>query len=165
MRAWRLQKTAAAFTAGRKLRRASRSSRAPEKGRLMNIGNLLIAAARTFGAAPAVAWGSSVCWSYRDFLLRSAKLAAGLSARFGDKPGGRVAIMARNCPEYMEVMWAAWLAGLCIVPVNAKLHAREVAYILANAGAKLCFASDDLAATLAAVAAETESLERVIAIG
>ncbi len=131
----------------------------------MNVGNLLVASARSFGASPAIAWGSSVCCSYQEFLLRAAKLATGLSAYFGGTPGGRVAIMAKNCPEYMEVMWAAWLAGLCIVPVNAKLHAREVAYILGNAGAKLCFASDDLAATLGAVAAESTPLDRIILIG
>src|SRR5687768_1133550 len=101
MPALRSRKTAAASTAGRKRRRASRFSRAPERERLMNIGNLLVAAARSFGAAPAVAWGSSVCWSYQDFLLRAAKLATGLSACFGGTPGGRVAIMAKNCPEYM----------------------------------------------------------------
>src|SRR6185369_6461615 len=114
----------------------------------MNIGNLLDSSARSFGAAPAIAWGNTVYCTYEAFLLRTARLATNLSACFGGVPGGRVAIMAKNCPEYMEVMWAAWLAGLCVVPVNAKLHAREVAYIIGNAGAKICFASDDLASTL-----------------
>jgi acyl-CoA synthetase (AMP-forming)/AMP-acid ligase II len=131
----------------------------------MNIGNLLVASARSFGTSPAMAWGSAVCCNYSEFLLRAATLATGLSACCGGTPGARVAIVAKNCPEYMEVMWAAWLAGLCIVPVNAKLHAREVAYILDNAGVKLCFASDDLAATLGGVAYETAALERVIFFG
>jgi acyl-CoA synthetase (AMP-forming)/AMP-acid ligase II len=131
----------------------------------MNVGNLLVASAASFGAAPAMAWGGSVCLCYGDFLLRAAKLATSLSACFGGMPGGRVAVMAKNCPGYMEVMWATWLAGLCIVPVNAKLHPREVAYILGNAGARLCFVSDDLAAALGEVAAETATPERVVVIG
>lgn len=131
----------------------------------MNIANLLVAAARSFGGAPAIAWGSSVYLGYSDFLLRAAKLATSLSACFGGVPGGRVAIVAKNCPEYMEVMWAAWLAGLCIVPVNAKLHPRELAYILGNAGVKLCFAGSDLEQAMAVVAAETRALERIVFFG
>ena len=131
----------------------------------MNVGNLLVASARAFGAAPAIAWGGAVCLTYTDFLLRSAKLATSLSGCFDGVPGGRVAVVSKNCPEYMEVMWAAWLAGLCIVPVNARLHPREIAYILGNAGAKVCFASGDLASAIGEAASETAALERAIFIG
>ena len=46
-----------------------------------------------------------------------------------------------NSPEYIEVLYAVWHAGLTAVPMNAKLHQREFAYILENSGARLCFAT------------------------
>ena len=45
----------------------------------------------------------------------------------------------KNCPEYWELLFACWHAGLTAVPINAKLHAKEIEYILGNCGAKACF--------------------------
>ena len=50
----------------------------------------------------------------------------------------------KNCPEYYELLFACWHAGLTAVPMNAKLHAKEFAYILENSGAKACFVTPDL---------------------
>ncbi len=60
------------------------------------------------------------------------------------KRGERVALAMKNCPEFYEVLFACWHAGLTAVPMNAKLHAREFAYILENSGARACFVSPDL---------------------
>ena len=54
----------------------------------------------------------------------------------------------KNCPEYYEILFACWHAGLTAVPMNAKLHAREFAYILENSGAKACFVTPDLASAV-----------------
>ena len=80
---------------------------------------------------------------------RARRLAAGL-ARLGLARGDRVAIMMGNRCEYTEIMLACWAAGLCIVPVNAKLHPREFAFLIENSGAKACFTTSSLAADLAA---------------
>lgn len=50
-----------------------------------------------------------------------------------------------NLPEYIEIELASWWAGLAIVPINAKLHPKELAWILANAEPRVCFASPKLA--------------------
>ncbi len=50
----------------------------------------------------------------------------------------------KNCPEYYELLFACWHAGLTAVPMNAKLHAKEFAYILENSGAKACFVSSGI---------------------
>ena len=76
---------------------------------------------------------------------RVARLAAGLPAKLSLKPGDRVALAMKNCPEYYEILFACWHAGLTAVPMNAKLHAKEFAYILENSGAKACFVTPDLA--------------------
>jgi non-ribosomal peptide synthetase component F len=64
-----------------------------------------------------------------------------LRQRVGLEPGERVAIVAKKSPDYLELMYAIWHAGLAAVPANAKLHGRELAYILEHSGARICFAS------------------------
>ena len=85
------------------------------------------------------------------------------SAALGLDPGDRVAIVARNSPDYVEVLYAIWHAGLAAVPANAKLHGAELGYILEQSGARVCFVSDGLDAELAPHA--PKSLERLIVIG
>ena len=65
-----------------------------------------------------------------------------------------------NCPEYLEILYACWHAGLVAVPVNAKLHRNEFAYILENSQARVCFATHDLVETIAPLAGDT--LEAVV---
>ena len=55
-----------------------------------------------------------------------------------------------------------WHAGLCAVPMNAKLHAKEFAFILENSGAKLCFVTPDLADTIAEAAKEAPELKEIV---
>ena len=105
----------------------------------MNIANLLHAAVRAYPERPAISIGKDTVATYGRFAERVARLAAGLRRRCGGKAGARIAIVAGNCPEYIEVMWAVWHAGLCIVPVNSRLHPKEVAFILENCGTSICF--------------------------
>ena len=67
-----------------------------------------------------------------------------------------------NCVEAIEVMYAIWHAGLCAVPMNAKLHAKEFAFILENSGARLCFVTPDLAETIAEAAKEAPALKEIV---
>jgi long-chain acyl-CoA synthetase len=90
--------------------------------------------------------------------LRVARLACALRGRLGLLPGDRVAIVMPNAPAYVEILYACWWAGLAAVPVNAKLHAREIAYVLGHSGARLAFvtgATADLVADAARFADET----------
>jgi long-chain acyl-CoA synthetase len=51
-----------------------------------------------------------------------------------------------NRPDYLVALYGIWLAGAAAVPINAKLHPREAAFILGDAGARLAFPSPELAA-------------------
>jgi len=104
----------------------------------MNLAQLLLGSARRTPEATAIALGRAPLASYGQLAERVARLAAGLRAKLGLEQGDRVALTMKNCPEYYEVMFACWHAGLVAVPMNAKLHAREFAYILENSGAKAC---------------------------
>ena len=118
----------------------------------MNSVHLLLRSARWLPDRPALALGRKPLASYGELAQRSARLAAGLVRRFGLKPGERVALARKNCPQYWEVLFAIWHAGLAAVPINAKLHPREFAYIIENAGARLCLVSPELEPALAPAA-------------
>jgi long-chain acyl-CoA synthetase len=130
----------------------------------MNLANLLLRAARGFGERPAVFDGERLVHDYRALALRVATLAGRLASECALRPGDRVALILRNRPAYVEVLFAIWHAGLVAVPINAKLHPRELAYILEHCGARLCFASDDLAQVIAGLKPELSALSRVIAV-
>ena len=127
----------------------------------MNIAHWLDRAARAQPDLPAVALGHRVFADYRRLGGRAAAIAAGL-ARAGLVPGDRVAVAAQNCAEYLEIMFGAWHGGFAIVPVNAKLHVAEIAWILEHSGARVAFVSGDLAAGLGGAA--PQSLAELIVI-
>jgi long-chain acyl-CoA synthetase len=114
----------------------------------MNIARLLWRAARVHPERPALALGERVVASYGALADTAARLAGGLD-RLGMRPGDRVALVMRNCPSYVEALYACWHGGLVAVPVNAKLHPREIAYIVQHSGARVVLATQDLAAAAA----------------
>lgn len=128
----------------------------------MSIARLLQASARTLGDRPAVSVADQRVHDYRSLALTVARLAGGLRALPHVAAGDRIALVMANCPQYVELLWACWHAGLCVVPINAKLHPREVAFILENCGVRYCFATSTLAAALASLVSEVEVLQRVI---
>jgi long-chain acyl-CoA synthetase len=113
----------------------------------MNIALPLLAGARVWSDNFAVAGLHGTTLTYSDLARRSAAIASALTRR-GSLPGDRVALVMSNMPEYFEVLLGIWAAGLCAVPMNPRLHAREFEYAWDNSGAKLCFASTDLISEL-----------------
>ena len=132
----------------------------------MNLVHLLLQSARRLPERPALAVGRQAVRSYRDLAARVAGISFSLQSRFKLAQGDRVALAMKNCPEYYEVLFACWHAGLTAVPMNAKLHAREFAYILENAGAGLCVVSPELQPAIprAIPASELESDEEAVAV-
>lgn len=61
----------------------------------------------------------------------------------GHQEGDRIGLIMKNCPQYIEILFGILHAGLSAVPVNAKLHPREMAYILEDSGASSLFITDD----------------------
>ncbi|NPD18502.1 class I adenylate-forming enzyme family protein [Alterinioella nitratireducens] len=116
----------------------------------MTIAQWLQATAEAHPARPALYLGHDLIEDYAGFHAAAARVAAALVG-MGVTPGDRVALFLKNTPDYLIALFGAWFAGAAVVPVNAKLHPAEVAWILSNAGARLCFASPDLAHGLPAL--------------
>jgi len=129
----------------------------------MNLAQHLDATARKYPFRAAVGYGGALLCDYATLAMRVARLASALREDFGLTPGDRVAIASANVPEYLETLYAIWHAGLVGVPMNARLHGAELAYILEHSGARVCFASSDLATAIEARAPAT--LERVVVFG
>ena len=130
----------------------------------MNIAILLQRAALRAPDKTAVYVGPRPHASYAELAGSAAAIAGYLRDELGLAPGDRVAMAMKNCPEFLEVLYGIIHAGLCAVPMNAKLHPREFAYILENSGARHCFATADLADALAPLADEIVGLDGVVSV-
>ena len=114
----------------------------------MNLATFLIRNALVAPDTPAICFGSHVYRTHATLADRVSRLAQALCTKFNLLPGDRVAIVSKNRPEYLEVLYAAWHAGLVAVPINAKLHSNEIRYILEDVGTGICFFSPDNAAAM-----------------
>ncbi len=128
----------------------------------MNIAQLLVKSALEYPDAIALARGETPHLDHRNLLRKVSVMATHLHHRMKLVPGDRVAFAMTNCVEAIETMYAIWHAGLCAVPMNAKLHPREFAFILQNSGARLCFVTSDLAEDIASVKDDCPALERIV---
>lgn len=123
----------------------------------MNPAEWLVRTSRITPHAPALLSDMAVVADYRGFARRAAAIGGALAAR-GIGHGDRVGVFMTNRVEYLEVLYGIWFAGAAAVPINAKLHPREAAYIIDNSGAALTFVSDNVGAALGALAAQVPSV-------
>jgi len=112
----------------------------------MNLATWLVRAAARRPEAVAIFHGERPWSTWRQLAERAARVAGGLRER-GVRPGDRVAFSMANRPEYLLGLYGTWWAGAAAVPINAKLHPRELAYIVEHSGARLVI--DDPAQVLA----------------
>ena len=109
----------------------------------MNLAHLLQRQARMAPDRPALFNGTQVMATHGQWAQRCQHLAAQFQAA-GLLPGDRIALFMRNHVRYLEVIFAAWWAGLAVVPINAKLHLREAQWIIDNAQARWAFVTADV---------------------
>ncbi|TBX19553.1 AMP-binding protein [Nioella sediminis] len=106
----------------------------------MNISFWLHRMAQVSPDRPAMYLGTDLVEDYGSFHAKAAAVAGWLTAK-GIGPGDRVALFMKNVPDYLIVQYGAWYAGAAVVPINAKLHGREAAWIIGDSGTRLTFAS------------------------
>ena len=131
----------------------------------MNIAQLLVRSARVYPNAPALYHGKRLVTDYAGLAERAAHIAGHLRVSCGLRPGDRVGVFMKNCPEYLEVLYGIWYAGLVAVPINAKLHAREALFALLDSGAAALFVTEDLAGDLVPLLADARELRAVLRPG
>jgi len=110
----------------------------------------------------AVAEGDRVHATWSALAARTASVAGALRAELDLAPGDRVAVVMRNRPEYLEALFAIWHAGLVAVPVNARLHRDEIAYILDHSGSAAVVTDDDHADDVEPLVTAVEGLRAAV---
>ncbi len=96
---------------------------------------------------PAASWDSI---TYREMARRAKALAAGLDA-FGVQQGERVAILSHNSARLLTALFGVSGSGRILVPINFRLAAEEVKYIVAHSGARVLLVDPELEAAMADV--------------
>ncbi|MFF6851746.1 o-succinylbenzoate--CoA ligase [Streptomyces antimycoticus] len=91
---------------------------------------------------------------YRTLHTRTTRLAHALRAR-GIRRGDRIAHLGPNHPAYLETLFATGLLGAVFVPLNTRLSGPEIAYQLADSGAKALIHGPAHARLVAGLPADT----------
>jgi long-chain acyl-CoA synthetase len=121
----------------------------------------LSAMARATPNAPAIT-ADDVTLSYGAFEHYVAAIAGALRRTYGLVQGNRVGLFMENCGAYFPLLYGCWRAGLAAVPINNKLHPKEFAWIVQNAGVKLVLISPKLAQSLGS---EADDLPHTVVLG
>ena len=130
----------------------------------MQLAHILARSRRLYAERPAVVSGDQILLDYAG-LANRVSILAGQFGKLGLQAGDRIGLALKNCPQYLELLFAGWHAGLIVVPINAKLHRSEFDYILGHSGCRLCFATPDLGDTITPLAESLPELEQVIITG
>ncbi len=83
-------------------------------------------------------------YTYAEFQCRVHRLAQGLK-KAGIGKGDKVAFICANTPHMLEAHFAVPLIGAVLVPVNFRLSAPEVAYIINHSESKAVFVDNEFA--------------------
>ena len=119
---------------------------------LLNIGEVLRTHAHVYPDRLG-ARDLSRAMTFRQWNARACRLANALLG-LGLEKGDRVAVLAYNCIEWMEIYVAAAKAGLIAVPINFRLVAREIRYILENCEARALIVQHDLIGSIEEIRAD-----------
>ncbi|MGH3666413.1 MAG: long-chain-fatty-acid--CoA ligase [Egibacteraceae bacterium] len=129
----------------------------------MNLARLLSATARHHPDHVAVSWGSQER-TYAELNGRVDRLVAAFGA-LGLQRGDRVGFLLWNRPELLEVAFACFRAGLCVVPLNARFNAEEVIYHLGDPRAAALVHGPEFADLVAEASDRLDSVRHVLHVG
>ena len=129
----------------------------------MNSFAFLAKAARQWPSTIAVQHGEA-SYDYAEFERRALAVGGNLRS-LGCEAGDRVAFCLANGPEIMEIIWGCFAAGLVVVPINARLHPREIAYIVQDSGAKVLIHGGEFSEGIAKISEDFDDLVHRVCSG
>lgn len=98
---------------------------------------------------------TGACWTYAELDARARAVATHLRDDHGVGPGDRVAVLAWNRVEQIDLFFACARLGAILVPLNWRLAPPEIAEIVRDCGPRITFCGAELASVMAEVAAIT----------
>jgi long-chain acyl-CoA synthetase len=126
----------------------------------MNLATAFKAAVDRHPDKVALYWGERE-YAYRELWADTERVAEHLRTGLGLKPGDRVGLWLKNCPEFIPSLFGILLAGGVVVPLNNFLKPPEVSFMLKDAEADLIIADEELSAGFPALQAERPKLRGV----
>jgi acyl-CoA synthetase (AMP-forming)/AMP-acid ligase II len=115
----------------------------------MNLATLLQEAAAAHPEVAAIVQ-DDVTVSYAGWWERVQRLAGAL-AEHGVGPGDRVSLALFNSPAFLETLFATWVAGGVVVPINTRLHPRELAYMVEHSESRVLVCDHRIEESVASV--------------
>jgi len=128
----------------------------------MNLVTAFGESVRLHSSKTALYWGESR-YSYTDFWRQTVAVSSRLRQQFGIRPGDRVGLWLKNCPEFIPSMFGILHAGGVVVPINNFFKPGEVSYLLEDSGIDVLITDTELAAHFGALAAARPKLQVLLA--
>ncbi len=102
--------------------------------------------------------------TYRQLNNQVTAVSCGL-IRLGIKKDEKVAILLKNCPEYVISYFAILKTGGIVIPLNFMLKEEELKYILDDAGVSTIITSPEFMPTINRLKLRLENLKQIIVVG
>src|SRR5690348_16006316 len=99
----------------------------------MNLASAFATVAKNNLKKPVLFWGDEE-FSYEQLWSQSLWLSGELKEKFGVKPGDRIALWLKNCPQFVSALFGVLQAGAVVTPINNFLKPDEMKFILSDAG-------------------------------
>ena len=109
----------------------------------MNLAGAFAESVQKHSHKTALFWGQRE-HSFNELWHQSAFVSDQLQGRYGVKPGDRVGLWLKNCPEFIPSLFGILRAGAVVVPINNFLKADEVNFILNDAGIDMLITDAEL---------------------
>jgi fatty-acyl-CoA synthase len=102
--------------------------------------------------------------TYREWNRAANRTANFLRERCGIQKGDRVAVLAMNCVEYLDLWFACGKLGAIMQTLNWRLTPRELAGLIADATPRVLIYGPDFAAAVDALRAHADSVQHFVAL-
>ena len=124
------------------------------------MAELLLKAVRAYPQKQAIRCPGGT-FTYEEFAQRVYRLARSLTDK-GLREGDRVAILQYNCHTFLEAYFATALTNTILVPLNYRLSAKEIDFILRDSGTRILIAQADFSSKTPSPESRPPALETTI---
>lgn len=130
---------------------------------MKTIGSILERNARFYSGFEAIIYEERR-WTYAQFYQRALRLGSALYG-LGLRRQERVGILAMNCLEYYELYAACEITGFLPAPVNFRLAAPEIAWILSDASPRILLFEAQYAEVVDRLREQLDGIDEYVCIG
>ena len=124
----------------------------------MNLARAFAVSAEKHRDKTALFWGDRE-YRYSELMELSRRVTANLVEQLAVRPGDRVGLWLKNCPEFIPAVFGTLAAGAVLVPINNFLKPDEVNFILKDAGIDVLITDTDLSAHFEALKSARPALK------